>query len=81
MLFITLNKSVKDYSHTTTYEDFSISEALFHWQSQSVTSADSPIGQRYVNHTERGSRVLQSTAAYIHTQALPNTLSTRTAAP
>ncbi|MCA9154426.1 MAG: DUF3427 domain-containing protein, partial [Planctomycetales bacterium] len=25
-----------------------------HWQSQSNTSVDSPTGQRYVNHLERG---------------------------
>ena len=40
------------------YEDYSISEELFHWQSQSTTSADSPTGQRYIHHAERGSRVL-----------------------
>ena len=58
VLFVTLNKSDKDYSPTTMYEDYSISEELFHWQSQSTTSADSPTGQRYVNHEARGSRVL-----------------------
>ena len=58
MLFVTLNKSDKDYSPTTMYEDYSISEELFHWQSQSTTSADSPTGQRYVNHEARDSRVL-----------------------
>lgn len=40
------------------YEDYSINEWLFHWQSQSTTSADSPTGQRYINHVQRGSRVL-----------------------
>ena len=58
VLFVTLNKSDKDYSPTTMYEDYSISEELFHWQSQSTTSADSPTGLRYVNHEARGSRVL-----------------------
>ena len=58
MLFITLNKSDKEYSPTTMYNDYSISETLFHWQSQSTTSADSPTGLRYINHAERGSRIL-----------------------
>ena len=55
---ITLNKSEKDYSPTTMYEDYSINETLFHWQSQSTTSADSPTGQRYIHQQELGSRIL-----------------------
>ena len=58
VLLITLNKSDKDYSPTTMYRDYSINERLFHWQSQSTTSSDSPTGQRYIHHRERGSRVL-----------------------
>ena len=58
LFFVTLNKSDKDYSPTTMYNDYSISESLFHWQSQSTTAADSPTGQRYIHHRERGSRVL-----------------------
>lgn len=58
VLLITLNKSDKDYSPTTMYQDYSINETLFHWQSQSTTSALSPTGQRYIHHRERGSRVL-----------------------
>ena len=30
---------------------------IFHWESQSTTSADSPTGQRYQHHKERGSNV------------------------
>ena len=58
VLFVTLNKADKDYSPTTMYNDYSINERLFHWQSQSTTAADSPTGQRYIHHKERGSRVL-----------------------
>lgn len=58
VFFITLNKSDKDYSPTTMYNDYSINETLFHWQSQSTTSEDSPTGQRYIHHEERGSRIL-----------------------
>lgn len=58
VFFVTLNKSDKDYSPTTMYNDYSINEVLFHWQSQSTTSEDSATGQRYIHHRERGSRVL-----------------------
>ena len=58
VFFITLNKSDKDYSPTTMYNDYSINERLFHWQSQSTTAENSPTGQRYIHHRERGSRVL-----------------------
>ncbi len=58
VFFVTLNKSDKDYSPTTMYNDYSINESLFHWQSQSTTADSSPTGQRYIHHKERGSKVL-----------------------
>lgn len=58
VLFVTLNKSDKDYSPTTMYNDYSINENLFHWQSQSTTSDASPVGQRYINHQKLGSKVV-----------------------
>ena len=58
IFFITLNKSDKDYSPTTLYDDYSINEELFHWQSQSTTAASSPTGQRYINHAKNGSKIL-----------------------
>lgn len=54
----TLNKAEKDYSPTTMYNDYSINEWLFHWQSQSTTAENSPTGQRYIHHAQRGSKVL-----------------------
>ena len=54
----TLNKAEKDYSPTTMYNDYSINEWLFHWQSQSTTSDTSPTGQRYIHHAKMGSKVL-----------------------
>ncbi len=54
----TLNKAEKDYSPTTMYNDYSINEWLFHWQSQSTTNDTSPTGQRYIHHAEMGSKVL-----------------------
>ena len=58
VFFITLNKADKDYSPTTMYNDYSINESLFHWQSQSRTSDTASTGQRYINHRQRGSRVV-----------------------
>ncbi len=48
LLFITLNKSEREYSPSTMYNDYSINEILFHWQSQSTTSVTSPTGLRYL---------------------------------
>ena len=58
VFFLTLNKSEKDYSPTTMYNDYSINSELFHWQSQSTTSESSATGQRYIHHKERGSKIL-----------------------
>ncbi len=58
LLFITLNKSDEDYSPTTRYQDYPISPTLFHWETQSRISTQSPTGQRYINHVARGSRVV-----------------------
>jgi hypothetical protein len=58
VLFVTLNKTESEYSPTTLYEDFAISEDRFHWQSQSTTSANSPTGQRYIHHQAQDSTVL-----------------------
>ncbi len=58
LFFITLEKSEKDYSPTTMYDDYPISPTLFHWQSQSTTREDGPTGRRYRNHERLGSHVL-----------------------
>jgi superfamily II DNA or RNA helicase/HKD family nuclease len=55
---ITLKKSDTDFSPTTMYRDYAISPELFHWESQSTTSVDSPTGQRYLNHRSLGSSIL-----------------------
>ena len=47
LLFVTLDKSHERFSPTTRYEDYAISDRLFHWQSQSNTSETSESGQRY----------------------------------
>lgn len=52
--FVTLHKTESAYSPTTMYEDYAISRDLFHWQSQSTTSAESATGRRYVSHRNLG---------------------------
>lgn len=58
VFLVTLRKSEADYSPTTMYRDYAISPELFHWESQSQTSASSPTGQRYVRQRERGNQIL-----------------------
>ncbi|HVA85095.1 MAG TPA: DUF3427 domain-containing protein, partial [Candidatus Saccharimonadales bacterium] len=58
VLLVTINKSDRDYSPTTRYEDYPISHTLFQWESQSRTATNSPTGQRYINHVTRGSTVV-----------------------
>ncbi|MFN2381095.1 MAG: DUF3427 domain-containing protein [Guyparkeria sp.] len=53
-LFVTIDKAEADFSPTTLYEDYAITDRLFHWQSQSRVRPESPTGQRYIHHVERG---------------------------
>jgi superfamily II DNA or RNA helicase len=57
IFFITLNKSDKDFSPSTLYEDYAINERLFHWQTQSRISEDTNTAQRYINHKKTGNRI------------------------
>lgn len=58
LLFITLSKSEKDFSPTTLYEDFAISETIFHWQTQNSTRPDKGKGLTYINHQKESKRIL-----------------------
>ena len=58
LLFIDLIKSEEDYSPTTLYDDYAISETLFHWQSQNQTRDDSGKGLTYINHQKLGKKIL-----------------------
>ena len=58
IFLITLNKSEKEFTPSTRYEDYAINSSLFHWQSQSTTSDSSPMGQRYINHKSMGNNIL-----------------------
>lgn len=54
IFFVTLNKSEEEYSETTLYEDYAISDRLFHWQSQSKTTQESSVGRRYLEKNIHG---------------------------
>lgn len=56
-LLVTLVKSEADYSPQTLYRDYALTQNLFHWESQSTTSSDSPTGRRYREHAQRGSNI------------------------
>ena len=58
ILFITLRRSEALFSPTTRYRDLALGPGLFHWESQSTTTAASPTGKRYIQHEAQGSRVL-----------------------
>ena len=58
ILLVTLSKTEKDYSEKTMYNDYSISDSLFHWQSQNQTSQDSETGKRYINQKSSSNNIL-----------------------
>jgi len=57
IFLITVDKHDGAYSATTSYRDYAISPTLFHWESQSRTTALSPTGLRYQRHEKQGSTV------------------------
>jgi hypothetical protein len=58
LLAFTLDKTSGGFSPTTRYKDHAISRDLVHWESQSVTRASSPTGQRYQRHAALGTSVM-----------------------
>ena len=58
LLAFTLDKTTGQFSPTTRYRDYAISRDLIHWESQSVTRADSETGRRYQRHGEFGSSIM-----------------------
>jgi len=58
ILFVTLTKSAENFSPTTLYEDFAISDTLFNWQSQNAARPDRGKGLRYIDHRKLGKKIL-----------------------
>ncbi len=54
----TLDKASGQFSPTTRYRDYAISSDLIHWESQSITRADSDTGRRYREHSQMGTSVM-----------------------
>lgn len=57
LLFITLQKTERDYSPTTRYLDYAVSDRLFHWETQANTAADSERARNFVHHADRGRHI------------------------
>ena len=58
LLFIDLTKSEEDFSPTTMYDDYAITETLFHWQTQNATRSDKGKGLSYINHKKTDKKIL-----------------------
>ena len=58
ILFINLIKSEENFSPTTMYDDYAISETLFHWQSHNAYGPKTPKGLSYINHQENDKKML-----------------------
>ena len=57
-LFVTLNKNEDEYSASTMYEDYAVSEQLFHWQTQNASVPEKGRGLSYIQHEQDGKRIL-----------------------
>lgn len=57
LLFVTLDKSEKQFSPTTMYHDYAVSDRLFHWQSQNSARPERGKGQEYIQHGKTGRRL------------------------
>jgi hypothetical protein len=55
---VTLNKSDKDFSPSTQYDDYLINEEYFHWQSQNSDSHQNSGGQRYTLQAQTNNRII-----------------------
>lgn len=58
LLFINLIKSEENFSPTTMYDDYAISETLFHWQSQNSSRPDIGRGLSYIKHQENDKKIM-----------------------
>lgn len=58
ILFINLIKSEEDFSPTTMYEDYAISETLFHWQSHNAYGPETKKGLSYINHIKDNKKIM-----------------------
>lgn len=57
LFFVTLNKSEKDFSASTMYDDYVVSESQFHWKSQNTDSHQGR-GRRFVEQSKNKKKFL-----------------------
>ena len=57
LFFVTLNKSNKDFSPSTMYDDYVVSESQFHWKSQN-TDAHNGRGRRFIEQATNKKKFL-----------------------
>jgi superfamily II DNA or RNA helicase len=55
---VTFQKTEKEFSPSTMYQDYPISRELLHWETQGQTSQASDTGQNLIHHQERGYTML-----------------------
>ncbi len=65
LFFVTLNKSDKDFSASTMYDDYVVSENQFHWKSQN-TDTHSGRGRRFVEQATNKKKFLLFVREYKH---------------
>lgn len=58
LLLVTLEKTEKNYSPTTMYNDYAISDKIFHWQSQNSSKPENGKGLSYINHLRNNKKIL-----------------------
>jgi superfamily II DNA or RNA helicase len=55
---VTFQKTEKEFSPSTMYQDYPISRELLHWETQGQTSQASDTGQNLIHHVDRGYTIL-----------------------
>jgi superfamily II DNA or RNA helicase len=55
---VTFQKTEKEFSPSTMYQDYPISRDLLHWETQAQTSQASNTGQNLIHHVDRGYTML-----------------------
>ncbi len=55
---VTFQKTEREFSPSTMYQDYPISRELLHWETQAQTSQSSESGQNLINHEARGYTML-----------------------
>lgn len=58
LLLVTLEKTDENYSPTTMYNDYAVSDKIFHWQSQNSAKPEMGKGLSYIAHNKNGKYIL-----------------------